>query len=122
MSHREHHLGEAVRNCIAFEDHSSKSGDGCPHCLTKHAQAIRQFLSEECEQGGKGAVCSLIPKAEGLLTDLPLAYNKNDSINESKMAELQGVARQIRLAVMQEMGVPGHKHRQQRGVEHVTSN
>lgn len=115
MSHREHHLEGSIKNLLAFENHAQT--DGCPHCMTKHILAVEQLLTEEGQQRD-GISSSLAKEAASIREALPSAY-KGDLIAEERMAELERRARDIRLKLMREIGVPGHKHRTQEKVEHV---
>ena len=115
MSHREHHLEGSVKNLLAFENHART--DGCPHCMTKHILTVEQLLGEEAEQRD-GAAAQLAKRATEIREKLHTAY-KGDLIVEEQMAELEREAREIRLELMKELGVPGHKHRAEPEVEHV---
>lgn len=106
MSHREHHLEAAIKNLIAFENHAES--DGCPHCMTKHILAVEQFLGEESEQRD-GIATQFLKITQRLRADLPSAYD-GAYIKEDRMKELQKVAREVRLGLMKELGIPGHQH------------
>lgn len=111
MSHD--HREDVVKNLLAFENHAQT--DGCPHCMTKHILTVEQLLTEESEQSD-GSASELMKVAKEIREELPSAYGPKNVIREDKMSELERKAREIRLILMKELGVPGHKHRD---VEHV---
>lgn len=108
MSHSQSHLEDAVKNLIAFENHAET--DGCPHCMGKHALAVIQYLEEESEQRD-GASTEYAKAARQLKNELPKAYDGAYIIPE-RMKALQSVAREIRIGLMKELGIPEHRHAQ----------
>lgn len=106
MSHSSNHLEDAVKNLIAFENHAGS--DGCLHCMSKHALAVVEFLEEEAEQKD-GKATELAKAAKRLKLDLPRVYH-GAYFDEKQMALLQKAAREIRLSLMKEMGIPEHRH------------
>ena len=115
MSHREHHLEGAIKNLIAFENHAET--DGCPHCMTKHILAVEQFLGEESEQRN-GMATETNKEAQLIRQELPSAY-QGEMIVEKRMEELMKRAREVRLKLMKELGVPDHNHRKDRAEHQV---